>query len=384
MLSKPSGIYIHVPFCRVKCPYCDFYSISRLDRINAYMDALLAELAIYRPLAGRVDSIYLGGGTPSLLSSEQVASIIEATADGFALANDVEITLEVNPGTVTRESLQAFRRIGVNRLNIGLQSLDDDALRMLGRIHTSRQGLRTCDWARSAGFDNLGLDLIYARPGQTNQVWRKEMGAVLSLEPEHLSCYTLTIEPGTPMAAYVSKGHLKPLKEGIAGKLFDTTIDFLEARGYRQYEISNFARHRANDPVDRRSRHNRKYWNLVPYLGFGPSAHTYRDGTRWWNYRSIEHYLSAVAAGASPIAGSERLTRDQQIMEFVFLGLRQVEGIDIDHFADRFNENFNSIFKAPLKKLSTEDLLKLSPGRVRLTRNGMRFMDTVVGTLLSG
>jgi oxygen-independent coproporphyrinogen-3 oxidase len=239
--TEPAGIYVHVPFCRSKCPYCDFYSIERLDRIDAYVEALLIELAMYRQAVERVDSIYMGGGTPSLLAPGQVAGIIDAAADCFVVAEDTEITLEVNPGTVTRTDLRAFRRAGVNRLNLGLQSLDDDALRTLGRIHTSRQGLRCFDWARDAGFENLGVDLIYARPGQTKQAWQVEMASVTDLEPEHLSCYTLTLEPGTPMARCVSRGRLRPLEEGIAVELFDATIDYLETRGYRQYEISNFA-----------------------------------------------------------------------------------------------------------------------------------------------
>jgi oxygen-independent coproporphyrinogen-3 oxidase len=176
---------------------------------------------------------------------------------------------------------------------------------------------------------------------------------------------------------------LRPLEEGLAGELFDTTIDFLETCGYRQYEISNFARHGANDSADRRSRHNRKYWNFSPYLGFGPSAHAYRDDQRWWNHRSLDRYLAAVAVGELPVSGREILTRDQQIMECVFLGLRQVEGIDIDRFAARFNEDFVSRFRTSLAKLTGEGLLEHRPGRVRLTRRGMRFMERVVDGMLS-
>jgi oxygen-independent coproporphyrinogen III oxidase len=380
--SSPAGIYIHVPFCRAKCPYCDFYSVTALDRIDAFVKALPAEMEMQRPRIAHADTVYFGGGTPSLLSARQIETILDAVHTRFAVTANAEVTLEVNPGTVGRRDLDAFCRAGVNRLNIGLQSTNDRTLSFLGRIHSADTGIATYRDARDAGFDNVGLDLIYAVPGQTRKAWEAEMTRVVALAPDHLSCYTLTIEAGTPLARRVEEGRVRPLDESIAGDLFSATADFLEANGYRQYEISNYARVCNKDRSDLRSRHNRKYWNFIDYLGFGPAAHSLSGATRRWNCPTLDEYMAALQRGASPEVGREELTRNQQILEAVYLGLRQTGGIDTELFSSRFQSDFYDRFGKQVDQLAGEELLEKSETRVRLTRLGMRFLESVVQRML--
>ena len=379
--SQPAGLYIHVPFCQSKCAYCDFYSVTRLNRIDDYLNALLIEIDRCQHAIPVADSIYFGGGTPSILPPSQVAKVLDAIQTRFPVSDDVEITLEVNPGTVNKEDLRSLRQSGVNRLNIGLQSLDDHRLASLGRIHTAQAGCMAYDWARSAGFDNVGLDLIYATPGQTLRSWEKEMAGVVCLKPDHLACYTLTVEHETPLARQVENGQQHLLDEQTVGDLFDATGSFLQRNGYRWYEVSNFDHWSPGSP-DRRSRHNRKYWNAAPYLGFGPAAHSFLDHTRWWNHRSLDDYLADLSAGKRPVTERETLTRDQQIIESIYLGLRQTEGIDTTRFAARFNVDFHRHFVRPIDTLVQDGLLETSSERVRLTRHGMRFLESVVGRML--
>lgn len=378
-----AGLYIHVPFCLAKCPYCDFYSVTDHGRIPGYIEALLRELDMRRNSVTCADTVYFGGGTPSVLSPGQIGWILQRVHTCFSVSPDAEVTLEVNPGTVNREKLAAFRRAGVNRLSIGLQSTDDRILNFLGRIHTAREGLDTFRRAREAGFDDVGLDLIYCVPGQTRDEWEAEMARVVRLAPDHLSCYTLTMEPGTPMTRKVENGQIQPLDEKTAGDLFSFTVAYLNRNGYGQYEISNFARNAAEESIDRRSRHNRKYWTFAPYLGFGPAAHSFLDKRRWWNHRCLDGYLSDLKDGKPPVGGEETLTREQQIMEFVYLGLRQTDGIDTKEFESWFAAGFSDHFEPQASHLVDEGLLERSPGRIRLTGRGIRFLESVVDRLLA-
>jgi oxygen-independent coproporphyrinogen-3 oxidase len=351
--------------------------------ISAYIEALLVELNMRRQQVRIADTIYFGGGTPSVLTPLQIGQLLEGVHSCFSVTPDAEITLEVNPETVNQASLAAYRRAGINRLNIGLQSLDDQTLAFLGRIHTAKKGVDAYGWARAAGFDNIGLDLIYAVPGQTRSRWEAEMAGVVQLAPDHLSCYTLTMEPGTPMAQGVQNGQIQPLDEQTAGRLFSATASYLSRHGYRQYEISNFSRHADGDTGDRRSRHNRKYWTAVPYLGFGPAAHSFQEHSRWWNHRSLSDYLADLKAGKRPVAGTETLTREQRMMEFVYLGLRQTDGIGTVDFASRFNAGFSDCFGPEVSRLVGEGLVLQSSGRIRLTHRGMRFLEHVADRILS-
>jgi oxygen-independent coproporphyrinogen-3 oxidase len=333
-------------------------------------------------VVGCADSIYFGGGTPSVLTPNQIESVIAGLSSCFSISADAEVTLEVNPGTVSQNRMADYRSIGINRISIGLQSCVDRTLVFLGRIHTARQGRDTYHMARKAGFDNVGLDLIYALPGQSPQRWQAEMAQAVHMAPEHLSCYTLTIEPGTPLAGRIAAGEVTPLDEKTAGVLFSLTIDYLNRHGYRQYEISNFARIGSDERVDRRSRHNRKYWNFAPYLGFGPAAHSFLDNKRWWNHPSVDDYLADIHAGRRPVVDEEVLTREQRIIEAVYLGLRQTDGIDLEGFRSTFNEDFGARFEPRLSRLIDGEMIEKAPQRIRLTRRGMLFLEKVVERLL--
>lgn len=378
--SAPAGIYVHVPFCLAKCSYCDFYSITDLKRITDYLEALLLEIQRCQIVLPTVDTVYFGGGTPSTMSPRQIEDILDGLCKRFPLDPDAEITLEMNPGTADRKKLSGYRAAGISRLNIGLQSLSDQTLQWLGRIHDVRQGMDTFRWARKSGFDNIGLDLIYGVPGQTEKTWALELTAAVDMGAEHLSCYTLTLEPGTPLSVDVEKGRITPLDEALTGALFSFTSAFLSRHGYRQYEVSNYAR--VSVSVDYRSRHNRKYWTFTPYLGFGPAAHSFMDNRRWWNHRPIDAYLGAINAGRSPIAETETLTPEQQIMEYIYLGLRQATGIDTLDFESRFDLNFYRWYEHEISFLLNDDLLEIHHQWIRTTPLGMRFLDQVVDRLL--
>ncbi|QTA92682.1 radical SAM family heme chaperone HemW [Desulfonema magnum] len=378
---EPAGLYVHIPFCIRKCPYCDFYSITDLSFKHAFINALMREMQMeagfFQKTRFFFDTLYIGGGTPSVFDAEDIGQIIETARNAFPILPDAEITIEVNPGTVTPEKLRGYYRAGVSRINIGVQSFQEENLRFLGRIHSAEEAHLAIQWARKAGFDNIGLDFIYGLPGQTELSWIPDLERAVESEPAHLSCYMLTYEEGTAMDKDRRKGCFVPLSEGRVADLFQTTVDFLSKQGYAQYEISNFAR---SGPE--RSRHNQKYWQDVPYLGFGPSAHSYVSPCRYWNHRSVKKYLSDIGAGRFPIAEKEILTREQQITEAIYLGLRTTDGIDIEKFDEKFGVSFHEMFGEMTDCFEENGLIKTDEKRCALTRRGMLFLDSVVSALV--
>jgi len=375
--DKFGGIYVHVPFCVKKCPYCDFYSITDLSAVSPFLKALRREIETVSITDQVFDTLYIGGGTPSVLEAESIRQIIDAANTHFTVCADIEITLEVNPGTISRESLRDFRRAGVNRLNIGIQSFQSNNLRFLGRIHSAAEAALTIEWARQAGFDNIGLDLIYGLPAQDKENWLGDLTRAIETETEHLSCYMLTIESDTPLGRDVAAARIQLPSDGTVRELFDTTIDFLTTHGFVQYEISNFARQTGAGSELRFSRHNQKYWSFAPYIGLGPSAHSFIEPERYWNHRRLENYMRQIEAGQSPIAEREKLTREQMIMEAIYLGLRTTRGIELDAFGKRFGINFLNSFEAKIADFEKDDLLKLSQTHCALTRKGMAFLDSI-------
>lgn len=386
--SSPGGIYIHVPFCRSKCSYCNFYSITEVHEISHYVDMLVTELVLSGPLPCQVDTIYLGGGTPSLLAPDQISRILETLCRHFSISSRPEITLEVNPGTtdgpgiVDQRRLSAYRQAGINRLTIGVQSTDDAVLRFLGRSHTAAQAISVFRDAQAAGFENIGTDLIYGIPGQTLSLWQAELTRMAALSPTHLSCYTLTLEPGTLFSENVKKGSVPSPDDRQVAALFSFTPRWLEKNRYRQYEVSNFFRHHPEDG-DYRSRHNCKYWNFSPYRGFGPAAHSFEKNRRWWNHRDFSKWSASLSAGTLPVAGSEILTREQRLIESVYLGLRQTAGIDVDRLEKEFGIEFFSFFGDAVKNLVSAGMMTRSPECVRLTQKGMRFLESAASMMIS-
>lgn len=371
-VPAPAGIYVHIPFCVKKCPYCDFYSITDHSLVKEFVNALTREMAMYREAELLFDTLYIGGGTPSVLDSIEINRIIETAFSLFKITSDPEITIEVNPGTVTSESLKSFRQSGINRINIGIQSFNDGNLKFLGRIHSAEDAKSAIKRAQNAGFENIGFDLISGIPGQTVKSWLSDLETAMQFEPEHLSCYMLTYESGTRMHKDLKSGKFAPLPESLAASLFETTNDFLEKNGYIHYEISNFARSQ-----DKKSRHNMKYWSYIPYIGFGPSAHSFYGTRRSWNRHDVSDYIRKIEAGMPPVEGKETLTREQRIIEAIFLGLRQKSGIDIGFFNEKFNVRFEDIFGETISGLEKKRLIIFSKNRCALTGKGMVLLDSI-------
>ncbi|MGV8079618.1 MAG: radical SAM family heme chaperone HemW [Syntrophales bacterium] len=366
-----AGLYIHVPFCRAKCAYCGFYSLPGMEReIPRFLEALRRETAFYRRFFRSFDTIYFGGGTPSLLAPEQIGRMIEDARHTFHIAPDAEITVEMNPADRTTADLQSLRAVGVNRLNIGVQSLDDRILSLLGRRHTAEQALHAVRDAQQAGFGNLGIDLMYGIPGQSMEGWMETLAAAIALPIVHLSCYELTVEPDTPLGRRLGKSRLEPAGESLAADFFLATSRFLAEAGYLHYEVSNFAR--GSQHV---SRHNSKYWRHVPYLGLGPSAHSFRGTRRWWNVRSLDDYLASVESGSPPVAASETLSREEMALEARFLALRTARGLHLEGYRRKFGLDLKREKGPLLRKLADEGVVELSRGFLRPTRAGLAMAD---------
>lgn len=317
-----AGLYVHVPFCLSKCPYCHFYSTTAVALIPAWAQAVGKEAGLYAGRFKDFDTLYFGGGTPSLIPAAVLERLLETLHRLFASARSGEITLEANPGDLTLARLKRLRALGINRISLGVQSLDDRELLFLERRHTARDVRQALALIRAAGFKNLSLDLIYGLPGQTPESWQKTLEEIASLQPEHLSCYELTVEPGTALERVLRSGDIRlPADEDRRG-FFLQASTFLGTQGYDHYEISNFAR-----GAPYYARHNRKYWDHVPYLGLGPAAHSFAGRRRWWNGRALRRYLERLAQNRSPVEREERLSAEQLRLESLMLGFRTRSGV---------------------------------------------------------
>lgn len=370
--DNPPGIYIHIPFCVRKCGYCGFASTTDRALIPDFLTALGREAHSCREKWNRFDTLYIGGGTPSVLTSDDLMRVVDTARSAFETAPAAEITVEVNPGDIDAAYLRRMRTSGVNRVSIGCQSFDDRMLAFLGRRHTARQAEDAVRLAREAGFDNIGIDLIYAIPGQSLSCWQKTLGEALSLAPDHLSCYQLTIEEQTPLAERCRRGEITLPGESVQADFFLMTSRVLAEAGYDHYEVSNFARRSETE-----SRHNKKYWNHTPYLGLGPAAHSFDGHRRWWNTRSVDAYIRELAARRASVATSELLTPDQLRTEALFLGLRTRQGVDLGDFKRRFGSDLVKEKGGILKTLAEEGLLEIRDGFLRPTRAGMAVADSL-------
>jgi len=380
--TEPGGIYVHIPFCIRKCPYCDFYSIADMSLKQAFVDALMHEMELTGELLLAFDSLYIGGGTPSVLDASHIDKILERADKSFEILPGAEITIEANPGTVSLQQLKDYRSAGVNRINIGVQSFHGEHLDFLGRIHTKKETYSAIRWAREAGFENLGLDLIYGIQGQTKKSWLYDLQEAVGFMPEHISCYMLTYETDTPMDKDRQEGRVTPMADPLIADLYEAAISYLEINEYDQYETSNYAKSDSGGQDINRSRHNQKYWSFVNYVGFGPSAHSFIEPVRHWNVSNVEKYIEDLNVGRLPLAEKETLDKDQQMIEWVYLGLRQTSGIQIKDFNDKFDVSFSSKFREVLGDLEERELIEPVTTRCTLTRKGMLLLDSITSMLI--
>jgi oxygen-independent coproporphyrinogen-3 oxidase len=401
---KQAGIYIHIPFCRSRCSYCDFATGMYEPALAArYVDAVAQEIRVWQEVADAVsvDTIYFGGGTPSLLSSAQVEQILLAVRDRFEVIDDAEVTMEINPGSPksnvqgpksneapsskftvqsqvddvdesTPGSLSAYRGLGVNRASFGAQTFADEQLRRLGRTHTADDIRQTFHHLRAAGFANISFDLIAGLPGQTLAGWIDNLDEGLKLRPEHLSLYLLDLHEGTPLADQIRRGQQPAPDDDVGAEMFAVMVDKVCAAGYEHYEISNFCL------PGRESRHNSKYWTGAPYYGFGCSAHSY-DGAyrRWSNERDAARYTELVAAGQSPIVGREQLNEQDARAEAMFLGLRMMRGVDARAYGELFGVDLKHEHRDELARLSEAGLIAIDGDTIRLTETGALLSNEV-------
>jgi oxygen-independent coproporphyrinogen-3 oxidase len=368
------GLYVHVPFCEAKCAYCHFAIDPRKpgeERQERYTRAVLAEMSWAEP--GSADTLYFGGGTPSLLAPERLARIVQVARERFALPRGTEITVEANPRDLDVTGYRSLLDLGVNRLSLGVQSLDDEVVKEMGRLHSPADSRRAVDDARRAGFTNLNLDLILGWPGETRERWSRALEGFLTLDPDHVSLYVLEVEGKTALSHRRKRGRLAPPDDDLVADLYEETVDRFAAERLERYEISNFAR------PGFESRHNGKYWDDAPFVGFGMAAHSYRDGRRWWNHDRFATYCRAVeeGGGGAAVAGERRLTARERAAEALFTGLRRRGGIDLVAFRRQHGLDPLAEWREGLDAAASGGLVVAEAGRIRLTDRGMLLSNEV-------
>ena len=417
-MSIPLALYLHIPFCAVRCAYCDFNTYAGLERLyEPYAAALIREIRRAGDERGRpaVRTIFVGGGTPTVLPVALLADVLDACREAFDVASDAELTSEANPGTVDQAHFAALAGMGVNRLSMGVQSFDDAELAWLGRIHSTEEAVAAFHAARAAGFGNINLDFIFGLPGQDPAAWTRTLARAIDLAPEHLSLYSLTVEPGTPLFDQARRGAIAEPDDDLAADLYTLACHALAAGGYEQYEISNWARRRDQGsgirdqesgvrsqesasqlphsqnawsgfqlPVSSfQCRHNLVYWRNEPYLGFGAGAHSFAEERRWWNVKPVPEYIRRIADRRSPEREGEIIDRRLAMGETMMLGLRLVkEGVEDARFRARFGVGLDETFGAEIAGLVCRGLLERLPDRVRLTPEGRLLGNQVFAEFL--
>jgi oxygen-independent coproporphyrinogen III oxidase len=364
-----AGVYIHIPFCKSRCSYCDFATdvYRSAAGVERYVAALCREIEQFGENAA-IDTIYFGGGTPSLLKPKQTERLLAVLQDKFAVAPDAEITMEMNPATVTPETLTELRRSGVNRASFGVQTFDDNLLRLLARGHDANDARMTFTMLRDAGYDNISFDLIAGLPHQTLDAWKRNLDEAAYLAPEHLSLYLLEVHEGTPLAVQIAGGRQPRPDEDLAARMYEEMVDRLISSGYEQYEISNFSR------PGFESRHNSKYWLLDPVVGFGVSAHSFDGRQRYANERDTARYVECIEAGHSPEIMRENVDLSS---EHAFLGLRLESGLDLRDYEARYGVDLIARYKTELKNLRDNGLIEINGEHLNLTRRGKLFSNEV-------
>ncbi len=369
------GLYLHFPFCISKCPYCDFnsYQLKEDNQISSYISALYLEITAYSKELknSTVKTIYLGGGTPTILSGVQIYNILEFCKSKFTIDKDAEITIEANPGTLDGKKLKLLIESGINRLSLGAQSFDDLFLKKLGRIHNTKDIIDSYHLAREKGFNNINIDVMFALPDQTKEDLQDTLKKAISLKPDHLSLYNLTLKPGTEYYKKYKKGRLKLPNEDEEYDMYNWAINFLEESGFEHYEISNFAR-----PY-KRSMHNLIYWQNKPYLGIGAGAYSFIKGYRYMNYENPARYIKEIMSGKLPVDNGEKLSLRKRMIETIILGLRTKDGVSYKKYNIRFGVNLNDIFSKQVNKLVNLGLLEKGDCKIKLTKKGIFLANTV-------
>jgi oxygen-independent coproporphyrinogen-3 oxidase len=382
---KRAGIYIHIPFCERKCTYCNFNTTDFSAALaSRYIGAVAREIAYWGSQIAKgdrvaVDTIYFGGGTPSIVEAEQVAELIEACRSAFVVAEDAEITIEINPAAISQAKLRRWLEAGVNRASLGVQSFIDRELVALSRTHTAEEARSTFHALRSAGFNNISLDLIVALPGQTMKDWEFNLRQALRMQPEHLSLYLLEVKEGTQLLSQIKRGLVPHPDDDLAAEMYAVTCEVMREAGYEHYEISNFAlladKQRSSSPF--RSRHNMKYWTGAPFYGMGCSAHSYDLRSRWVNIAKTERYIDSVNATGCAVAHRRKLSDMDRATEALFMGLRLREGINLAEFRADYGLDVVGRYGSELAKLEDSGLIQLDRERLRLTQKGMLLSNEV-------
>ena len=369
------GLYLHIPYCLHKCGYCDFNSHPENQaEAEVYISALLAEIDHYavKLKEKRVPTVFFGGGTPTILPPDHLDKILGRVKNRFDLTQNCEISIEANPATVECETLEQIRLSGFNRISIGVQSFDAEELKLLERVHNQEEIHTTVDRARQAGFNNLSLDLMFSLPGQSPEKWKSHLQQAVNKKPDHLSAYGLTIEPATSFFKLQERGLLQLPHEDIQLEMLETTIGFLQSAGYEHYEISNYAK------SGYECQHNLNYWNNGEYLGLGAGASSYLNGERFKNINLPSRYIREVQVGGTAVESTERLEPLHAMGETIMLGLRQLKGISIENFENRFQVSFNTVYGKVLAPLLEERLITLNQNRMALSRKGLFIADSVI------
>ena len=378
-MDKRLGLYIHIPFCEHKCDYCDFYSITKFQDYVRFTDTILLQMEDYAEKTAdyEIDTIYIGGGTPTVLPVKRMLEIITGIYRNFNVSPNVEFTMEANPATVDFKMLKKYRKAGVNRLSLGLQSANDEELGGLSRIHTFDDFVESYEMAKKAGFDNINIDVMYGIPGQTQYTLGYTLEQVCDLEPKHISLYGLKIEEGTPF--FEKKSRLKLPDEDTEYEMYKYAVEYLSFRRYWQYEISNFAKD------GYKSRHNLKYWNCEEYLGIGPSAHSYFNNQRFSYKRSVDMFMDAleyIDAGIDIIEEDYTVTPEERVDEYIMLKLRLSEGINENEFKERFDKDFGEMFEKELKLYIENGFMEHKNGHYFFTVKGMYVSNYILATFM--
>ncbi|MFV0390709.1 MAG: radical SAM family heme chaperone HemW [Paludibacteraceae bacterium] len=371
-LTFMAGIYIHIPFCKTRCTYCDFFTKTNFSLQENLLNAMCREIEQRKDyLREPVETIYFGGGTPSVLPITDVKTILNTCFFSFTVNPDAEITLEANPDDLSHDYLEQLREAGINRLSMGVQSFDDEQLKAVKRRHSATEAVQSIEWAHKAGFENISIDLIFGLPGQSLQSWKAQVDKAVSLDVQHLSAYGLTYETGTPLWYQMKAGTIVPTDEETMIEMYEYLIKTCESNLFEQYEISNFARNGLH------SRHNSSYWKQIPYVGIGPAAHSFDGDSRQWNVSSIEKYIRHFHDG-TPCFEKELLTVQDKYNDFVMVSLRTMKGINLPLLENLYGKEYLNHFVKSSKKFLENNKLRINDDYLRLTPDGVMISDSII------